>query len=79
MNLKRTGKEFMSIHDVFFFMDKQEKRSRIDLAYPSPSEIISQTVQTGTPLLSEEFLSRLLTAYDDNPSDEKAAGDIGAF
>ena len=67
MNLKSAGKEFMSIHEDFFSLDKQEKRARIDLAYPSPSEIISQTVRTGTPLLSEEFLSRLLAAYDDIP------------
>ena len=64
MNLKSTGKEFLSIYGDFFRLDKQEKTARIDLEFRAPSEIFSSTVQTGIPLMSEEFLTQLYNTFD---------------
>ena len=64
MDLKNTGKAFMSIHDDFFQLDKQKKLARIDLEFHAPSEIFSSTVQAGIPVLSGDFLTRLYNAFD---------------
>lgn len=77
MNLKSTGKAFMSIHDDFFRLDKQEKLARIDLEFHAPSEIISSTVQAGVPVLSGDFLTRLYNAFDFIPDRYKL--DINVF
>ena len=77
MNLKSTGKEFLSIYGDFFRLDKQEKTARIDLEFRAPSEIFSSTVQTGIPLMSEEFLTWLYNAFDFIPDRYKL--DISVF
>ena len=77
MNLKSTGKAFMSIHDDFFQLDKQEKLARIDLEFHTPSEIFSSTVQAGIPVLSGDFLTRLYNAFDFIPDRYKL--DINVF
>ena len=64
MNLKNTGKAFLSIHEDFFQLDKQNKLARIDLAFDSPSDIFAQTVHAGTPVLSGEFLALLMDSFD---------------
>ena len=64
MNLKNTGKALMSIHDDFFRLDKEKKLARIDLDFHAPSEIFSSTVQAGTPMMSEEFLTWLFNTFD---------------
>ena len=64
MDMKNTGKALMSIHGDFFELDKKEKRARIDLAFDSPSDIFSRTVQAGIPVLSGEFLAWLMNAFD---------------
>ena len=64
MNLKDSGKALMSIHDDFFQLDRQEKRARIDLEFESPSEIFSPAVQSGIPVMSEEFLARIINTFD---------------
>ena len=64
MDLKSTGKAFMSIHDDFFRLDEQEKLARIDLEFSAPSEVFSPTVQAGIPVMSEEFLTQLLNLFD---------------
>lgn len=55
MDLKNTGKAFMSIHDAFFSLDKSKKLARIDLEFPAPSAIFSSTVHAGIPMLNEDF------------------------
>ena len=64
MDLKNTGKAFMSIHEDFFQLDKENKLARIDLAFDRPSDIFTQTVQAGIPVLSREFLAWLMNAFD---------------
>ena len=77
MNLKDSGKALMSIHDDFFQLDRQEKRARIDLEFESPSEIFSPAVQSGIPVMSEEFLARIINTFDYIPDRYKL--DISVF
>ena len=56
-------KTLLSIHDDFFRLDKQNKLAQIDLAFDRPSDIFAQTVQTGIPVLSREFLAWLTNAF----------------
>ena len=71
MDLKKEGKTFLSIHDDFFQLDKQNKQARIDLEFQAPSEIFSSTVQAGIPMMNEEFLARLMNSFDYIPDKYK--------
>ena len=71
MDLKKEGKAFLSIHDDFFQLDKQNKQARIDLEFHAPSEIFSSAVQAGVPMMSEEFLARLIDSFDYIPDKYK--------
>ena len=64
MDLKNTGKAFMSIHDDFFQLDKQNKLARIDLTFDRPSDIFTRTVQAGIPVLCDEFRKWLMNSFD---------------
>ena len=64
MNLKNAGKALMSVHDDFFQLDKQKRLARIDLEFNTPSEIFSSAVQSGIPMMSEEFLAQLFNTFD---------------
>ena len=75
MDLKSTGKAFMSIHDDFFRLDEQEKLARINMEFHTPAEIFSPAVQAGIPMLSEEFLTLLFNTFDFVPDRYKL--DIG--
>ena len=77
MNLKDTGKTLMSIHNDFFQLDRQEKLARINLEYQSPSAIFSPAVQSGIPMMSEDFLTQLYNAFDYVPDRYKL--DISVF
>ena len=77
MDLKNTGKAFMSIHDAFFSLDKSKKLARIDLEFPAPSAIFSSTVHAGIPMLNEDFLAQLYHAFDLIPDRYKL--DINVF
>ena len=71
MNLRNTGKEFWSIHDRFFQLNKEEKLARIDLDFHAPSEIFSPTVQAAIPIMSEDFLAQLFNTFDFVPDSYK--------
>lgn len=77
MDLKEGGKKFLSIHDDFFCLDKQEKLARVKLEFITPSEIFSSAVQAGIPMLSEEFLAWLSNTFDFIPDRYKL--DINVF
>ena len=64
MDLKSTGKALMSVHDDFFQLDRQQKLARIDMEFNTPSEIFSPVVQSGIPMMSEDFLAQLFNAFD---------------
>ena len=64
MDLKESGKTFLSIHEDFFELDQKEKRARLELAFDSPSDIFAQTVHAGIPVLSGEFLALLMDSFD---------------
>ena len=64
MDLKSTGKTFLSIYEDFFKLNKEEKLAQIDLAFDSPSDIFEPTVHAGIPVLSEDFLTWLINAFD---------------
>ena len=71
MDLKKEGEAFLSIHDDFFQLDKQNKQARIDLEFHAPSEIFSSAVRAGVPMMSEEFLARLIDSFDYIPDKYK--------
>ena len=77
MNLKKGGKAFLSVHEDFFRLDKKEKLARIDLAFRSPSDIFSQTIQADIPIISGDFLALLMNTYDCIPDRYKL--DIRVF
>ena len=58
-------------------MNEQEKLARVDLAFETPSEIFSSTVQSGFPIMSEEFLTWLYNTFDFIPDKYKL--DINIF
>ena len=64
MDLKSTGKTFLSIYEDFFKLNKEEKLAQIDLAFDSPADIFEPTVHAGIPVLSEDFLTWLINAFD---------------
>ena len=71
MDLKEGGKKLLSIHEDFFQLDKQNKLARVDLAFDSPSDIFTQTVQAGIPIISEDFFVWLFNIFDYMPDKYK--------
>ena len=71
MDLRKNGSAFLSIHEDFLTLDKDNKLARIDLTFDTPSDIFSSTVRTDLPVLSEEFLALLFSAFDYVPGKYK--------
>ena len=77
MDLKEKGKKLLSIHEDFFRLDKEAKLARIDLAFDSSSDIFTPAVQSEIPILSEDFITWLFSAFDYLP--DKYRLDITVF
>ena len=62
--MKQKTNERVSIEEEFVELDRNNHLANVSLHYENPSEIINDTVVTGTPMLKQEFVEYVLNVFD---------------
>ena len=61
---KKMIEDYAHVEEDFFAIDRKNKTATVKFAFHTPSDIFDGSFQTKTPVLSDEFLSKLSSLFE---------------
>lgn len=69
--MNKYAEKYLNIEDEFFKLDHESKIAHVELNYDKPSALFDKDVITKIPMMSDDFFSSLIWAFDYLPENYK--------